>query len=1164
MMKSKGQQSGRVTIRGLAFIFACTALPWLLLASPVPPNKPTYYPGWWFEHDVIRRTDTNVTSPSWPTHYPAVDDYVIVNQGQVKHIASKAYAEFNLRLPGGAGTNLTALINSFTTNNNYDVANIGQLKAVAEPFYARLIEVGYAATNPWTSGTDDYAAANVGQLKNLFGFDLTALAGELPEWWQLYYFGEIGINPGADADGDGDTNFEEYEDGGNPDDYYNQEGSDVLPEITVISGNNQQGLVDRFMNAPMVVEVRNELGQLLVNAPVVFSISSGAGRFANANAGAPALANPRTVWTGADGLAQTYLFPEVVGTATVTATAGTGITADQVSFSATVSTVPLGGLLVWFKADDGVTVDGSNNVSQWLDRSGSGNHAAQSTTGLKPVLDDDALNDLPVIQFDGSDDFMAFTEQTTVRTVVLVVKHDTGTQTNGTLLGHASVGTMMGGTGTTLLDSSTATLFTGGSAYAYLNSTAKTPSSLTKPTAFSILTFTTSGNASLDSIARDRGTAGRYWDGAYAEILAHNRVLSPAERYDVEAYLSEKYAISTDRDGDEMSDGQETEYGLNPDVNDAFEDLDGDGYPNIYEIKHSSDPSSETSTPTADFVVDPSGTYTTIQAGVNAAEAGGQPEYRIVQVKAGTYSGTGNCKIKIGNRKTLLISEEGTGATTISIGFHRDAYETVPHADRGRGFWILGTCVIEGFTIRDADIAYVDGGGIFVNSGDPVISRCIIRNNGLIWSWTDFGAIGWGKGAGIYINNGNTKVINCTFFGNIAGIGSSASHTHHKPNLRGGALYLNTGSVQVINCTIFDNYAFNSGCGLYNHAGTMTVANSIMWDNQINTSSMPGYNIGTQNTDPLTWQIHSSGGSTLVSYTDVEGGYANGVEAILNVDPLLNSTGVPGANSPVFDAGTPMPQSVRDILGTPRPQRYGYDLGAYESLDTDGDGLLDSWEIEHFSGLGIEPGGDEDGDGDTNLDEFEEETDPNDFFNGASATITVISGNSQTVRPGAFSASPLVVEVRDGSNAVVENAPVTFTITAGTGQFAALNSGAPQLVSTLTVRTAANGRAQVYFYGPIETGSMQATASTGTATPVNFSVTVSTTSLDSDSDGLTDAQEYALGTNAFWPDTDGDGVNDSADYYPFDPALSAAPTGSPSDTTPPDFTVEDPANAVLL
>lgn len=46
--------------------------------------------------------------------------------------------------------------------------------------------------------------------------------------------------------------------------------------------------------------------------------------------------------------------------------------------------------------------------------------------------------------------------------------------------------------------------------------------------------------------------------------------------------------------------------------------------------------------------------------------------------------------------------------------------------------------------------------------------------------------------------------------------------------------------------------------------------------------------------------------------------------------------------------------------------------------DDDGDGLPDSWEEHHFGDLKEKPGGDPDGDGLTNLEEFENGTDPND------------------------------------------------------------------------------------------------------------------------------------------------------------------------------------------
>ena len=41
---------------------------------------------------------------------------------------------------------------------------------------------------------------------------------------------------------------------------------------------------------------------------------------------------------------------------------------------------------LWLRADQGIVVDENNNISQWLDQSGAGNHAFQGTTSKQPVL----------------------------------------------------------------------------------------------------------------------------------------------------------------------------------------------------------------------------------------------------------------------------------------------------------------------------------------------------------------------------------------------------------------------------------------------------------------------------------------------------------------------------------------------------------------------------------------------------------------------------------------------------------------------------------------------------------------------------------------------------------------------------------------------------------
>jgi RHS repeat-associated protein len=176
---------------------ALLSLPILLQAGPLPANKPAGYPDWWFERDLIP-TNAVVTNipPIWPSDYHTADDYAALNQGQIKFMATNAYSEMRLRLPAATWTNapglaLESIVTNFTVigpnTDAYAAVNHGQLKHLAKHFYDVLNVAGYTAgqgfapTNwtsgayPWSGSTtsaDHYAAANLGQAKHLFSFDV--------------------------------------------------------------------------------------------------------------------------------------------------------------------------------------------------------------------------------------------------------------------------------------------------------------------------------------------------------------------------------------------------------------------------------------------------------------------------------------------------------------------------------------------------------------------------------------------------------------------------------------------------------------------------------------------------------------------------------------------------------------------------------------------------------------------------------------------------------------------------------------------------------------------------------------------------------------------------------------------------------------------------------
>lgn len=205
---------------------------------PIYANCPT----WWATRDVRNE-------------HPA-DDYAIVNIGQLKHVATQAAAELNQRLPGGAGTAISNLVDNWhqppesgVIRDDYAALNIGQLKNVTKLFYDRLAQIGYAGpplvagqTYPWggaTTASDNYALANLGQVKNLFSFDLSAPEGQLSGWWQTLYFGNLNVDPDADPDGDGFSNLDEYLASTIPTNYYSRPGGSLnLPPTVTVAGEH--------------------------------------------------------------------------------------------------------------------------------------------------------------------------------------------------------------------------------------------------------------------------------------------------------------------------------------------------------------------------------------------------------------------------------------------------------------------------------------------------------------------------------------------------------------------------------------------------------------------------------------------------------------------------------------------------------------------------------------------------------------------------------------------------------------------------------------------------------------------------------------------------------------------------------------------------------------
>ena len=184
-------------------------------------------PSWWTNRSVLT---TN-----------AANDFAALTQGQLKWMATNACAELEANLPGGAGIYVRNLVAGFTLSNNYYPVNVGQLKCTATSFYDRLIAEGYTNSYPWTETTTDdcdFAMANIGQLKNVFGFDLDTDADGLPDWWEILFSGgTANWLGGDDADADGLCNLAEYQTGSNP-----TNAADPWLSIMIVSPRNLEVL----------------------------------------------------------------------------------------------------------------------------------------------------------------------------------------------------------------------------------------------------------------------------------------------------------------------------------------------------------------------------------------------------------------------------------------------------------------------------------------------------------------------------------------------------------------------------------------------------------------------------------------------------------------------------------------------------------------------------------------------------------------------------------------------------------------------------------------------------------------------------------------------------------------------------------------------------------
>ena len=154
---------------------------------------------------------------------------------------------------------------------------------------------------------------------------------------------------------------------------------------------------------------------------------------------------------------------------------------------------------------------------------------------------------------------------------------------------------------------------------------------------------------------------------------------------------------------------------------------------------------------------------------------------------------------------------------------------------------------------------------------------------------------------------------------------------------------------------------------------------------------------------------------------------------------------------------TPFTYEIRalDLAGNVSPPSNAV-TGTTAIIDQDANGLPDSWERRYFNRTGVDPAADDDGDGLSNLSEFQGGTDPTDFYNGVSPQIETLHNG----RPGPNDELAMLVKKPDGTP--WPNAPVTFDITGGYRRISATRGG-PVFDFYVRVRADATGLARAYL-----------------------------------------------------------------------------------------------------
>jgi hypothetical protein len=251
-------------------------------------------------------------------------------------------------------------------------------------------------------------------------------------------------------------------------------------------------------------------------------------------------------------------------------------------------------------------------------------------------------------------------------------------------------------------------------------------------------------------------------------------------------------------------------------------------------------------------------------------------------------------------------------------------------------------------------VSIESGGGIYIQSGNPTVSNCIIQTNFAIF------------GAGIFCEGGSLANVNfCNISGNFATFGGGVYTLNSNTNFNndlitgnkglGGGMYINHCDPLISHVTI----ANNSGTvgGIYNtpNPGVESypiIKNSILWNNSNSTIVGKLSNI--------TYSI-IQGGYSGVGNRNLDPQFVNSISP--NLSPITTGNYQLSNTSPAIDAGNNGTISLtdKDLINNPRRFNGGLvDMGTYEFQGSRTGGTIISiisgnWENDSTWNIGRSP-----------------------------------------------------------------------------------------------------------------------------------------------------------------------------------------------------------------